>query len=204
MHTLKLRRAPSRALAGCALTAALALLSACGKTADDDSAAAAGRAGDSALPGSSGADGLGGSSGASTNGGANSSAGAHAGTGPSIPEACIQYGDVVRGYLTELSASGGSSNDDLVDAGITEDAGLGPCTRCIAACSREIVAGCEAHSDCVVRHCTCEGCENRLPEGDFCACVESCNGPQDQVCSDAWLDYTNCLAQSCAGSCPSN
>jgi hypothetical protein len=129
------------------------------------------------------------------------------GNASSIPDAargdCILYRGFVRGYVAERAAAGGAPSG-VPNAGMPPAGTLGPCGECIAACSREAVPGCEVHSDCVTRHCTCEGCEDKLPYGDFCACVETCNGPRDQACLNSWVDYAVCVSQSCANRCPAN
>ncbi|MFZ5895696.1 MAG: hypothetical protein ACOY0T_31860 [Myxococcota bacterium] len=187
---------PSR-WAECAFACALGFAAlACGKA-------------ESSSQGMGGSVGLGGqaNSGGVTNGsgGAPMAGAGSGGKASSVPPAargdCILYPDFVRSYAAEVMAAGGASSGGP-GSGEPDPEALGPCGQCITKCSRAAVPGCENHTDCVTRHCSCEGCENRLRDGDFCACVESCNAPGDEACLAAWVDYAVCVSKACADTCP--
>jgi hypothetical protein len=131
--------------------------------------------------------------------GGTTGSGGSPGVPPEVLDECSRYVDYVRAYAAEEQASDGEGSPEPQPG--MGNGTIGPCGACLGACSREIVPGCENHSYCVARHCSCEGCED-LPGGDFCSCVETCNGPQDDECLAAWVDYAVCVSQSCAGTCP--
>jgi len=160
----------------------------------DNSSAGAGN--DSSAGGSTG--GTQAKGGAPSEGGASSTGGA-----PTARTECTSYPGIVRAFAREQTQNGGGPNGGPGPGSTDGGAGsLGPCEQCIAECSREVVDGCENHTDCVSRHCTCEGCEERLPGDNFCGCVQSCNASNDKACEQAWLDYAACVSTACADTCP--
>lgn len=129
-------------------------------------------------------------------------------TGDSLVESvgdCKGTIEATRAYFTESQGTG-SEGPMFDDEGqlVVPELTPGPCGTCLAKCAHEPSPSCDAQDHCVNRHCDCtiSGCENGVPEGDFCMCAATCMGPGQQECLKSWLDYGQCVALACAGICP--